>query len=262
MLESPEARTWTTAAYTRLRDEERRKSAGARASAARVVSARDGRPRLVAGIQRRGPCLHPRGSAAAGLWDAGCVLHARVEERAERFEALESSTCVGGRGSRATGTRSRRPSPPPGLSLEGHPYAVDLDVFGRASLFQWIGPGATRYGHRALASWFLSPASAPEIVSRQRLRRALRWMTGASSSPRLACWRRRTGPTRSLRSGDGPRALTRHCAGSRSSRLRSTQSSLHCGSSAGLHFSGVMPTASGAFPCSPASRCRSPPPTR
>jgi hypothetical protein len=95
------------------------------------------------------------------------VRHARVEERAERYEALR---VVNFRGSaRLTRDWDALPAAPPpdGAAVEGHPYAVDLDVFGRASLFQWIGPGATEYGHRTLASWLLSPASAPEIISRQ-----------------------------------------------------------------------------------------------
>ena len=32
---------------------------------------------------------------------------------------------------------------PAGIDLTDHPYAVDLDLFGRASLFQWLGPRST-----------------------------------------------------------------------------------------------------------------------
>jgi hypothetical protein len=57
---------------------------------------------------------------------------------------------------------------PPGIDLTDHPYTVDLDLFGRASLFQWFGPAATPRGRASLATWLLSPAPADEIVQRQR----------------------------------------------------------------------------------------------
>jgi len=95
------------------------------------------------------------------------VLHARVEERAGRFEALRIVN-VRGAARVARDWDALPPAPAPGDALvEGHPYANDLDVFGRASLFQFIGPAATEYGHRTLATWLLSPAAAPEIASRQ-----------------------------------------------------------------------------------------------
>lgn len=95
------------------------------------------------------------------------VMHARVEERAERFDALRIVNVRGAaRVARDWDTLPAAPAPA-GVELADHPYATDLDVFGRASLFQWIGPGATEYGHQALASWLLAPASAPEIRSRQ-----------------------------------------------------------------------------------------------
>ena len=95
------------------------------------------------------------------------VLHARVEERAERFEALRVVN-VRGAARVARDWDALPAAPAPGGTLvEGHPYAIDLDVFGRASLFQWIGPGATEYGHRTLATWLLAPTAAAEIISRQ-----------------------------------------------------------------------------------------------
>jgi hypothetical protein len=95
------------------------------------------------------------------------VRHARVEERAERFEALR---IVNARGAaRLARDWDGLPSapPPPGLDVEGHPYAVDLDVFGRASLFQWIGPAATEAGNLTLAVWLLEPAPADVVLARQ-----------------------------------------------------------------------------------------------
>lgn len=57
--------------------------------------------------------------------------------------------------------------PPPGVDVADHPYAIDLDLFGRASVFQWFGPAATSAGRVTLATWLLRPAPAAEIVARQ-----------------------------------------------------------------------------------------------
>jgi hypothetical protein len=47
-----------------------------------------------------------------------------------------------------------------------HPYAVDLDVFGKHSLFQFLSTCRTRAGENLLAKWLLEPADAAEIASR------------------------------------------------------------------------------------------------
>ncbi len=44
-----------------------------------------------------------------------------------------------------------------------HPYAADLDLFGRASLFERICSARTLAGERALAQWFLE-TSPPDVV--------------------------------------------------------------------------------------------------
>lgn len=48
-----------------------------------------------------------------------------------------------------------------------HPYASDLDVFGRGSLFERLNEARTAPGQRRLADWLLSPASPQEIRDRQ-----------------------------------------------------------------------------------------------
>lgn len=48
-----------------------------------------------------------------------------------------------------------------------HPYAEDLDLFGRSSMFQLLCTARTRGGEDRLASWLLQPASASEVRSRQ-----------------------------------------------------------------------------------------------
>ena len=79
-----------------------------------------------------------------------------------------SSTCAAPRGWIATGTRCPRHRRRPASAVEGHPYAIDLDVFGRASLFQWIGPGGDR--STGTARWragCCTRASRRRSISRQ-----------------------------------------------------------------------------------------------
>jgi hypothetical protein len=54
-----------------------------------------------------------------------------------------------------------------------HPYADDLDLFGRGSLFELLSTARTRAGEEALAGWLLTPAPAGEIESRQAAAREL-----------------------------------------------------------------------------------------
>jgi hypothetical protein len=93
--------------------------------------------------------------------------HARVEGRVTRHEALRLVN------TRALSRLAREwdglpdADIPPELAREEHPFALDLDLFGRASLFQWLGPAATPRGRVALAGWLLHPAPRAEIVERQ-----------------------------------------------------------------------------------------------
>ena len=69
--------------------------------------------------------------------------HARVDERVAWHDALRLVNL------RALARRARDwhglpdADAPSGIDLTDHPYALDLDLFGRASLFQWLGPGST-----------------------------------------------------------------------------------------------------------------------
>jgi hypothetical protein len=95
------------------------------------------------------------------------VWHARVEERAAWFDALRLVNVR----AHARVRRDWRELPvaeaPPGVDLTAHPYALDLDLFGRASLLQWLGPSATPAGARTLTAWLLEPADPDEIRARQ-----------------------------------------------------------------------------------------------
>lgn len=57
---------------------------------------------------------------------------------------------------------------------DAHPYAQDLDLFGRGSLFQLLSGARTRGGEQTLASWLKTPAPPGEILARQEAVRELR----------------------------------------------------------------------------------------
>ena len=93
--------------------------------------------------------------------------HARVEERAAWHDAL----CVACEWALARVER-RWDDLPPGdaprsVDLLHHPYALDLDLFGRASLFQWLGARSTPVGSVRLAGWLLSAAEPADVRARQ-----------------------------------------------------------------------------------------------
>ena len=50
---------------------------------------------------------------------------------------------------------------------EKHPYAGDLDLFGRGSLYELICSAKTSTGEKMLADWLLSPASRAVVRQRQ-----------------------------------------------------------------------------------------------
>jgi hypothetical protein len=50
---------------------------------------------------------------------------------------------------------------------DNHPYANDLDLFGRGSLFELLSIARTQTGEATLAGWLKAPADVPEIRARQ-----------------------------------------------------------------------------------------------
>jgi len=50
---------------------------------------------------------------------------------------------------------------------ESHPYARDLDLFGRGALFDLLCTARTRSGEECLANWLLAPAPPEEVQKRQ-----------------------------------------------------------------------------------------------
>lgn len=67
-----------------------------------------------------------------------------------------------------------------------HPYAMDLDLFGPHSLFQWINRAQTQIGRHELANWLTHPLTPTEIARRQEaiteLRPLLDWRQQLTAS--------------------------------------------------------------------------------
>ncbi len=55
-----------------------------------------------------------------------------------------------------------------------HPYAADLDLFGKGSLFELLCSARTRAGEQVLANWLTSPANPETIRARQEALNELR----------------------------------------------------------------------------------------
>ncbi len=55
-----------------------------------------------------------------------------------------------------------------------HVYAADLDLFGKASLFELLSTARTRMGEETLAKWLLTPSAVDQIKERHSAVRELR----------------------------------------------------------------------------------------
>ncbi len=102
--------------------------------------------------------------AAAALFGVLLLVHDRVirrRERADRAVAFyERGLARIGHRFAGTGVTGEAYLP------EGHPYAADLDLFGRGSLFELLCTARTEAGEATLAGWLLAPA--PPAVARER----------------------------------------------------------------------------------------------
>jgi len=55
----------------------------------------------------------------------------------------------------------------------GHPYTHDLDIFGRASLYQYCNRSTSEQGNATMAGWLIEPAPVPLILQRQEAAKEL-----------------------------------------------------------------------------------------
>ena len=140
--------------------------------------------------------LSPLWPALAWLaFGALVVLHARLFQRIDRARNAERWYVRGldrlaGRwaGAGRDGT----------AFLEGHSYAHDLDLFGRASLFELLNTARTGAGETTLAEWLRAGAPIDEIRARQAGGR------GAAADARLPRGRRRARATSRPSAAPGP----------------------------------------------------------
>jgi len=93
------------------------------------------------------------------------VVHDRVLRRLARYERVTQFYARGlarlenqWAGTGETGERFFDPA---------HPYARDLDLFGKGSLFELLCTARTRAGEAALARWLLAAADPVEVRARQ-----------------------------------------------------------------------------------------------
>ena len=139
------------------------------------------------------------------------VWHAKVDQRVDWHDALRTVNLHAlARIGRAWDRLPPADDPPP--DIEHHPYAQDLDLFGRASLLQWLGPAATAAGARTLQQWVLAAAPAPDIAARQRaiaeLAAAVEWREYLAAHGRLAAGVRRGELEAFLSWAESPGAFT------------------------------------------------------
>jgi hypothetical protein len=117
-------------------------------------------------VWERGPESWPFLLVPLALFGALLAVHVRLHdrltrvERAERFyrrgiERLEGNWQGKGR----TGDR---------FLERDHPYARDLDVFGKGSLFELLDITVSPWGTKTLASWLKHPAALEEVRLRQQ----------------------------------------------------------------------------------------------
>jgi hypothetical protein len=59
------------------------------------------------------------------------------------------------------------------LPPEHHPYANDLDIFGKASIYQYTNRTTSEQGNRVFADWLLHPAEPALILQRQEAAKEL-----------------------------------------------------------------------------------------
>jgi hypothetical protein len=99
------------------------------------------------------------------------VLHARVidaENEARRFMLVNEDALA-----RVTGAWRKLPHTGAALTEASRPFADDLDLFGKSSLFQRICTAHTRFGQGRLAELLTVAPEPDEVRARQRAVRAL-----------------------------------------------------------------------------------------
>ncbi|HNX65844.1 MAG TPA: hypothetical protein PKH02_03125 [Bacteroidales bacterium] len=74
-----------------------------------------------------------------------------------------------------------------------HPYSYDLDIFGHASLFQYLNRTASRPASDMLAAWLSNAATAAEIKARQQAIEELKPMIDWRQEMMTLCYENKNG---------------------------------------------------------------------
>lgn len=120
--------------------------------------------------------LHLPGSAWIGVvglvlaFAALVVVHARVH--AKKDQAASAVRFHERALARLRGEWRSFPSKGERFAAATHPYAGDLDVFGRSSLFQLLDATGTRFGEEVLAKWLTGEDSGASFEESVRARQA------------------------------------------------------------------------------------------
>jgi hypothetical protein len=92
------------------------------------------------------------------------IAHARVLERVERARGAERVYLRGLERLRGRWAGTGRDG---ARFVDEHPYARDLDLFGRASLFELLNTARTEAGEATLSAWLRVGARVDEVLARQ-----------------------------------------------------------------------------------------------
>jgi hypothetical protein len=127
-------------------------------------------PGLMAFFEKAPSITGPLAGAGALLFAVLVAWHARVieaEEDARRWARVNRDALA-----RVTDRWHELPEDGKRFTNPAHPYADDVDLFGKGSLYQRISVAHTRFGQDALAGYLSAPASLAEIGRRQQAVRA------------------------------------------------------------------------------------------
>jgi hypothetical protein len=112
----------------------------------------------------RGPTLAAVGAAAVAFVVL-VIVHERLARglsRARRRVAFLETAIA-----RTSGDWIGRGDPGTAFADPAHPYAADLDLFGRGSLFERLSTARTHAGQERLASWLTRPSPVAVLRARQ-----------------------------------------------------------------------------------------------
>jgi MutS domain V len=110
--------------------------------------------------------ISPWWPVGAGVaFAALAILHARLLERIERARGAER---VYLRGLERLNGRWAGTGRDGAHFIGDHPYARDLDLFGRASLFELLNTARTEAGEATLAAWLSAGAPIDDVLARQQ----------------------------------------------------------------------------------------------